>query len=282
MSKDKKYFWLKLKENFFRDKEIKKLRKIAGGDTYTIIYLKLQLLSLKKQGKLVFDNLEETFASEMALELDEEIENVRMTLIYLQKCGLIEEVSENEFILPQAIESIGTETQGAERVRRFREKEKLLLCNTPVTKGNTEIDIELDIELDIEKEIEIKKKKTTKGFDLIINDYTSNLDLRNTIINFIKMRKAIKKTLTDNALELILKKLNDLTTSDNEKIEILSNSIMGGWQGVFPLKGDKSGGNRKNNATSKKQSSTESEGDRLARRATEKYGTNMEDPECDF
>ena len=39
---NKKFFWLKLKEDFFRDKRIKKLRKIAGGDTYTIIYLKLQ------------------------------------------------------------------------------------------------------------------------------------------------------------------------------------------------------------------------------------------------
>ena len=40
MTNIKKYYWLKLKEDFFRDKKIKKLRKIAGGDTYTIIYLK--------------------------------------------------------------------------------------------------------------------------------------------------------------------------------------------------------------------------------------------------
>lgn len=150
MSNDKRYFWLKLKETFFRDKEIKKLRKIAGGDTYTIIYLKLQLLSLKKQGKLGFDNLEETFESEIALELDEEVENVRMTLVYLRKCGLLEEIAKNEFMLPQAVESIGTETQGAERVRRFREKEKLLLCNAPVTKCNTEIELDIEKELDID------------------------------------------------------------------------------------------------------------------------------------
>jgi len=46
--------------------------------------------------------------------------------------------------------------------------------------------------------------------------------------------------------------------------------------------GSSSGGTRQNNATSKKQSGTESEGDRLARRATEKYGTNLEDIKCDF
>ena len=55
MSNNKKYFWLKLKDNFFNQKEIKKLRRIAGGDTYTIIYLKLQLLSIKKEGVIDAD-----------------------------------------------------------------------------------------------------------------------------------------------------------------------------------------------------------------------------------
>lgn len=47
---EKKYYWLKMTDQFFEDKAIKKLRKIAGGDTYTIIYLKM-LLTAIKQGK---------------------------------------------------------------------------------------------------------------------------------------------------------------------------------------------------------------------------------------
>ena len=58
----KKFYWLKLSENFFRQPRIKKLRRIAGGDTYTIIYLKMQLLSLENEGKLYFEGVEETFA----------------------------------------------------------------------------------------------------------------------------------------------------------------------------------------------------------------------------
>ena len=45
---NKRYYWLKLKDDFFRQPKIKKLRQIAGGDTYTVIYLKLQLLSLQE------------------------------------------------------------------------------------------------------------------------------------------------------------------------------------------------------------------------------------------
>jgi predicted phage replisome organizer/uncharacterized phage protein (TIGR02220 family) len=153
MAETKKYYWLKLKDNFFNLKEIKKLRKIAGGDTYTIIYLKLQLLSLQNEGKLYFENVEDVFSDEMALMIDEEPENVRVTLMFLQKCGLIEEVTDVEFLLPKVLESIGSETRCAERVRKHREAKKLLQRNAPVTIGNTEIEIEIEKELEIDKDI---------------------------------------------------------------------------------------------------------------------------------
>ena len=70
----KRYYWLKLPDDFFRQKPIKKLRKIAGGDTYTVIYLKMLLISLKNDGKLYFDGVEDNFCEELALELDEEEE----------------------------------------------------------------------------------------------------------------------------------------------------------------------------------------------------------------
>jgi predicted phage replisome organizer len=150
MTDNKKYYWLKLKNDFFRDKEIKKLRRVAGGDTFTIIYLKLQLLSLKNGGKLYFDNLEETFAEELALELDEEVENIKITLLYLKKCGLIQEASNNEYLLTQTIECIGKETASAGRVRRYRQKKKMLQCNGSALLCNTELDIELELEKELE------------------------------------------------------------------------------------------------------------------------------------
>ena len=63
---EKKYYWLKLQNDFFSHKEIKKLRKIAGGDTYTVIYLKMLLVSLKNDDCLFYDGVEETFAEELA------------------------------------------------------------------------------------------------------------------------------------------------------------------------------------------------------------------------
>lgn len=164
MADNKKYYWFKFKEDFFRNKIIKKLRKIAGGDTYTIIYLEMQLLSLKNGGVLIFEGVEDTFADELALELDEDVENVKVTLMFLLKNGLIEETETDHYILPETINCIGSEGASAERVRRHRklksEKQKALQGNTSVTTCNTEIDIEKDIDKDLDKE---KKKDSKKS-----------------------------------------------------------------------------------------------------------------------
>jgi len=57
MGENKRYYWLKLKEDFFADIRMKRLRKISAGGTYTIIYLKLLLLSLRDEGNCILKRL---------------------------------------------------------------------------------------------------------------------------------------------------------------------------------------------------------------------------------
>ena len=147
----KRYYWLKLPEDFFRQLPIKKLRRIAGGDTYTVIYLKMLLLSLKQDGRIYFEGVEENFSEELALELDEEEENVKVTVRFLLAHGLMKLVDETEYVLTQCSNMVGSESASAERVRRHREN-KALQCNVDVTDvkriGNVEKEIEKDKEKD--------------------------------------------------------------------------------------------------------------------------------------
>lgn len=128
---EKRYYWLKLKENYFDSPKIKKLRKIAGGDTYTIIYLKLQLLSIKNNGIIEYEKIEPTFQEELALKLDEDVENISVTLSYLQSQGLVDVNENNDFFLIEASNNIGSESESAERVRLFRERKNQKVLQEP-------------------------------------------------------------------------------------------------------------------------------------------------------
>ena len=155
----KRYYWLKLKNDFFNQREIKKLRRIAGGDTFTIIYLKMQLLSIQSEGVLKFEGTEESLSEQLALELDEDEDNIKLTLAFLSQNNLIEQISDSEFLMPQATQSLGSEVDSAERVRRHRDK-KALQCNTDVTKSNTEIE-NRDKRLELENKDREREKNDT-------------------------------------------------------------------------------------------------------------------------
>ena len=145
--------------NFFEKREIKKLRNVAGGETYTIVYLKLMLLSLGEQGNIFFEETESDIYEQIALEINERYEDVKMTLMFLQKNNLCNINDTQDISLQEVPTLIGSETQSTIRSRKSR----ALQCNTTATQlqhtSNGEIDIEkeLDLELDTKKEKDIKR-----------------------------------------------------------------------------------------------------------------------------
>ena len=181
VSSGKRYFWLKLKEDFFGSKRIKKLRNMAGGDTYLIIYLKLQLKAMKTDGIIQFDHLEDNIMDELALDLDEKPDDVAATLIYLTHCGLAETSDQETFYFPYAVENVGSENSSAARVREYRKKQKALHCNTNETPVKRLCNGEIEKEIEIEKEQEEVGGDDVFGMDpdeaqLIARDHSEILD----------------------------------------------------------------------------------------------------------
>lgn len=164
MAENKRYYWLKLMDDFFSSKRIKKLRKLAGGDTYTIIYLKMQLLSLNRGGYLEYTGLEDEFYKEVALDIDEDESNVQVTIQYLLSCGLLQTADNIEYLLPFVQDNLGSETASTQRSRKSRKNaQKALQCNDNAThcnnlQQNCNVEIEKDIEIDTEIEKESKKE----------------------------------------------------------------------------------------------------------------------------
>lgn len=152
--KNKRYYWIQLAQDFFKSKEMKLLRKIAGGDTHTIIYLKMMLISLEDGGHIYYDGLADNLAEEIALVIDENVEDIKITLIFLESKGLLARNSDRDYFLEQVPEMVGSETASARRVRKFRENQLALQCNTDVTKRNGDIEKDIDIEIEKEKDVD--------------------------------------------------------------------------------------------------------------------------------
>lgn len=240
----KRYYWLKLPKNFFEDKAIKRLRQIAGGDTYTIIYLKMLLKSMEDDGKLFYEGIEDTICDEIALDINESADDVQVTMNYLEKKGLLV-VTDSEVELPRLTEMVGSESAVTERVRKHREAQKLLQCNASVLQGNT-IETKCNTEKEIEKEksredTEIdtkKKKKKSAKADLnrMINSFTENEELREALKAFLDMRKSIKKPIqTEYAFKLALNKLKQLSDIDSIRIEIVNQSVEHNWRTFYSV-----------------------------------------------
>ena len=112
-------------------------------------------------------------------------------------------------------------TSGNEETNALKEKIKCL---------------EKEIEMLKDNKKERKTKKQTKSYDEQIAEYTGNEELQDALKAFVQMRSFIKKPMTEYALKLMLKKLDELGNNDTTKIAIINQSITHNWQGIFPLK----------------------------------------------
>lgn len=168
---NKRYYYLKISKEFFDDKAIKRLRRLPGGDTYTIVYLKMLLSSLETDGLLVYESVEDNPIEEIALDIDEDVEAVEITLNYLVKKGLASYLNEN-VELTRVHELSGSETDSARRMRKVRMSQcdtnpsqidtSVTNLLTNVQKGDVIQETKTETEKETKKDTETKTDKETE------------------------------------------------------------------------------------------------------------------------
>ena len=217
MSDNKRYFWLKLDENFFDDDTIAWIEEQENGKDYVIFYLKLSLKSLKDDGYLiryVGQKLIPYDVRALSKLTNTPVDTVAIAMKLFIDIGLLSQLDTGEIYINQINEMIGSETSVAKRVRKARAKKeltdnvnsKLLHCNTEVTKCNTEIEIEKELELEIELDKDTKQKNTPtvsvsilqNDFDLIWKDYPNK---KGKAKAFAEYKKAIKAGVTKETIQ---------------------------------------------------------------------------------
>lgn len=153
MAENKRYYWLKLKEDFFSDDAIEWLEE--QGKEYCLFYLKLCLKSIRTNGILIRNvgKMLIPYDVEKLAEITKKnTDTVIVAMELMKKIGLVEILDNGALYLSQLETMVGSESGSAARMRKMREKNKVLsLCDKNVT---TEKEIEKEKELDKDKEIE--------------------------------------------------------------------------------------------------------------------------------
>ena len=162
MSDNRKYYYLKLKENYFDDDSIVLLESMQDGVLYSNILLKLYLKSLKHGGRLQLDENIPYTAQMIATITRQQIGTVERALQIFLKLGLVEVLDSGTFYMSNIELLIGQSSTEAERKRAARLQNKAL--SAPRTNGGHLSDIRPpEKEIELEKEIEIEKERGRNG-----------------------------------------------------------------------------------------------------------------------
>ena len=164
MADNQKYYYLKLKEDFFGDDALLLLESMPDGFLYSNILLKLYLKSLKYNGKLMFNEVIPYNAQMLATITRHQVGTVEKALQVFENLGLIDVLSSGAIYMNDIQLLIGTSSSEAERLKEYRKRikeEKKMLQNKECTNERTNVH-QTYPEIDIEKEIEIEKERDIK------------------------------------------------------------------------------------------------------------------------
>ena len=246
--------WIKIATNVFSDEKIMLIEQMPDADTIIVIWFKLLCMAGKENNCGVFVmGGKIPYTDEMLSTIFRRpLATIRLALSTFEAFGMIEIVQDSSgngvYTIPNwekhqnvdGMDKIREQTR--KRVAQHREKQRLALvcnddpsecnvtCNVTVTQCNaTEKEKEEDKEKDKEKN---NKKKDPSA------PYVADDDLNSAIVAFVDFRKKIKKPMTERAVQLMIDKLQKLSPNTNDQIDIINQSILNGWQGIFPLKND--------------------------------------------
>ncbi|AXY24925.1 DnaD domain protein [Suicoccus acidiformans] len=185
---NKRYYWLKLNENFFEDDTIQWLEEQENGDKYVIFYLKLALKSLQDNGKLiryVGEKLMPYDVKALSKLTNTDSDTVKVAMNLFVEIGLVEILDTGELFMKQIEEMTGSETAAAKRMRKSRAKQKLLeqtvdktsQCYSDVHKSDTEKEIEKELDIELDKEQDKSNATTADSLKALYQFYQENFGI---------------------------------------------------------------------------------------------------------
>lgn len=247
--------WIKIATNIFSDEKIMLIEQLPDADTIIVIWFKLLCMAGRENNCGVFImGGKIPYTDEMLSAIfHRPLPTVRLALSTFEDYGMIEIIEDyagnDVYTIPNwekhqnadGMDKIREQTR--QRVAKHREKQRLALDCNDVTDCNVTSNVTVtecnatEEEKEEEKDKEKKKKKSNKNKS-VSAPYVADDALNAAINDFIDHRKNSKNPMSERAIQLMINKLNKLSPNVEEQIEIINQSILGGWSTIYPLKKD--------------------------------------------
>lgn len=247
---DKKYYWLKLKKDFFKRHDIKIIEDMDNGKDYILFYLKLLCESVDHEGNLRFSETIPYNEKMLSTITNTNIDIVRSAMKVFTELSMIEVLEDSTIFMRECNKMLGCETYWAEQKRKQREKQdKIGQCPTNVQ------DVQVMSKQEIEKELEIdivNKKESNKNnnyylddapthermsYDEIFESFGVEPGLKRELVEFIRHCLMNKVQTTNDKLQGIIVKLDTTHGTDTQaKINSVRNAISGGYFDIIENK----------------------------------------------
>lgn len=239
-TENKRFYWIKLRENFFQQETIDWLMEQENGSAYIVLYLKMCLLTANTSGELIRTIGDMTIPYEpkkISQKTGFDIDTVNVALSLFKHLGLIEETQGGIPVMPEVKNMVGSESESAARVRKYRKKKKALQSNGDVTnkvlQSNVEIRdkrIEYRDKEDREESVDVESKKketgaSDDGLKDVITAYRKNIYPMPGEMDLEKLKAMIEDFGSDAVIKAI-----DRAVTRNKRSLAYIHGILKSWQ----------------------------------------------------
>lgn len=239
-TENKRFYWIKLRENFFQQETIDWLMEQENGSAYIVLYLKMCLLTANTSGELIRTIGNMTIPYEpkkISQKTGFDIDTVNVALSLFKHLGLIEETQEGIPVMPEVKNMVGSESESAARVRKYRKKKKALQSNVDVTNKALQSNVEIrDKSIEYrdkskeyrEEKVESRKKETGASDDDlkgVITAYRKNIYPMPGEMDLEKLKALVDDFGSDTVIKAI-----DRAVTRNKRSLAYIHGILKSWQ----------------------------------------------------
>lgn len=191
MDDDKKYYWLRLKKDFFKRHDIRIIEDMPNGKDYVLFYLKLLCESVDHEGSLRFSEQIPYNEQMLSTITNTNVDIVRCAIKVFTELQLMEILDDKTIYMSEVNKMMGFETKWAEKKREYRERLKGQ-CPTdvlPMSDKSKSIELEIEKEIDIEEKEIFKEKEQIETLKDLIDAVNLNIydkQISNTDIEILK------------------------------------------------------------------------------------------------